>query len=76
MCLQPEHASDGGRIYPSLAPPSGFISAAMHFAMMSAAEWDRELVAHLAAKRRRLRKSQVVGIGRTTAADQTWLFGN
>jgi hypothetical protein len=48
----------------------------MHFAMMSAAERDRKLIADLAAKRSPLRKAQVMGIGRTTAADQTRLFGN
>ena len=48
----------------------------MDLAVMSATEGDRELVADLAAKRRRLRKSQVMGIGRSPTADQTRELGN
>jgi hypothetical protein len=48
----------------------------MRFAMVSSTQRDRKFVADLTAKRRRPRKSQVVGIGRTTAAHQTGLFGD
>jgi hypothetical protein len=34
----------------------------MHCTMMPAAEWDRELIADLAAERAGLRKSEVMGI--------------
>jgi hypothetical protein len=37
MRLQPKGASCGGSIDTDLAPPSSFIAATMHFAMMSAA---------------------------------------
>ena len=39
--------------------------------MMPAAEWDRELIAHLAAERARLRESEVMGIGGLAAAHET-----
>ena len=44
--------------------------------MMSSTERDSELIADLAAECRRLRKAQMVGIGRAAAADQTRLLGN
>jgi hypothetical protein len=76
MCLQPKHASSGGRINAGFVPPDGFIPAAMHLTVMSPAQRDSKFIADLAAKRRGLRKAQVVGIGRTTTAHQTRLFGN
>jgi hypothetical protein len=47
----------------------------MHFAMMSATERDRELVADLAAERRYLGKTQIMGISRPPAADEARLLG-
>ena len=57
MCLQPKHASSGGRIYASLVPPRSFVTAAMHLAVMSPAQRNRKLVADFPAKRRRLHKT-------------------
>jgi len=54
---------------------SCFISATMHLAMVSAAQWNRELVTHLAAECRRLRKAQVVRIGWTPTTDHARLLG-
>ena len=48
----------------------------MDFAMMAAAERHSELIADLAAKCRRLRKSQVMGIGGNPPADQTRELGD
>jgi hypothetical protein len=62
MRLQPERASCGGRINTTLLPPCRFLATAMHFAMMSAAERYRELIANFAAKRPVLRKAQMVRI--------------
>jgi hypothetical protein len=75
MCLQPKSASSFGRIDMRLIPPGGFVTAAMHFAMMSATERDRELVADLAAERRYLGKTQIMGISRPPAADEARLLG-
>jgi hypothetical protein len=76
MCLQPKHASSGGRINASLVPPDGFIPAAMDLTVMSPAQRNRELVADLPAKRRRLHKAQMMSISGPTSADQTRLLGD
>ena len=76
MCLQPKHASSGGRINADLVPPRSFVTAAVHLAVMSPAQRNRKLVADLPAKRRRLGKAQMVSIGGPTTADQTRLLGD
>jgi hypothetical protein len=43
----------------------------MNFAVMSTAQWHRELITHLASKRSALCKSEVVRISRMPAANQT-----
>ena len=63
MCLQPKHASSGGRINAGLVPPRSFVTAAVHLPVMSPAQRNRKLVADLSAKRRRLLKAQMVSIG-------------
>jgi hypothetical protein len=47
----------------------------MNLTMVSATQRDRELVADLAAQRRRLGKAQMMGIGGTAAANQARLLG-
>jgi hypothetical protein len=76
MCLQPKGASSFGRINTGLIPPGRFITAAMHLAMMTTAEWDRELIANLSAQSRGLCKPEMMRIGGTPAANQAWLFGD
>ena len=48
----------------------------MHRAMMPAAEWNRELIADLAAERAGLGESKMVWIGGLAAAQQTRLLGD
>ena len=48
----------------------------MHRTMMPATEWDRELIADLAAERARLSKSEVVGVRGLAAADEARLLGD
>jgi hypothetical protein len=62
MGLEPERTSVNGWIDAGPLPPGRFVATTMRFAMMAAAERHGELIAHLAAKRRMLRKAQVVGI--------------
>jgi hypothetical protein len=76
MCSEPQNASHRGRINANLFPPGGFVTAAMYLTVMSPAQWDSEFIADLATQRRGLRESQVMGIGRLTAADQTNLHGH
>src|SRR6516162_6232329 len=76
MCLQPKNASRRARIDTGLLPPHGFVTAAMNFAVMSSAKGNRELIADLAAKGRRLCKTEMMRISGTPAANQTWLLGD
>src|SRR5262249_41655507 len=48
----------------------------MHRTMMPATEWDRKLIADLAAECTGLRKSEVVGIRGLAAAHETRLLGD
>ena len=52
-------------------PPSAFVADVVELAMMGAAERDRELVADFAAKRLRLGKADVVGVGGKSTTDKT-----
>src|SRR5262245_10944086 len=48
----------------------------MHRPMMPPAQWDRELIADLAAERTRLGKSEVVGVRGLAAAHKARLLGD
>ena len=48
----------------------------MHRTMMPATEWDRELIADLAAERARLREPDVMGIRGLATAHETRLLSN
>jgi hypothetical protein len=48
----------------------------MHRAVMSATEWDRKLIADLAAERTRLGEPEVVGVRGPAAAHETRLLGD
>src|SRR5262245_27786948 len=48
----------------------------MQRAVMSATEWDRELIADLAAERTGLGEAEVVGVRGLAAANQTRLLGD
>ena len=61
------------RLNPDLSPPRCFVPTSMQFAMMSTAQWDRELITHLSSKCSALCKSEMVRIGRTPAANQARL---
>ena len=57
------------RIDTDLFPPTRLITGAMHLPVMTAAERYSELIADLATKCTRLRKTQMMAIGRASAAD-------
>jgi len=48
----------------------------MQRSVMPAAEWDRELIADLAAERTGLREPEMMGVGGLTAAHETRLLGD
>jgi hypothetical protein len=56
-----------------LQPPRLFVTNSVNFVMMRSAHGDGKLVADLASKRSQLRKSQMMRIGRSSAADETRL---
>ena len=70
MGCQPKVARRGDRLDAALTPPRPLIAVAMDFSMMSSAKRDRELVADLAAERWTLREAQVMGIARSSPADE------
>ena len=57
-------------------PPCRFLAGAVQFAMMRAAERDREFIADLLPKSARLRKTQMVRVAGFAAADEAGLFGH
>jgi hypothetical protein len=63
-------ARGDGRIDPGVLPPRGFVAAMMHRAMVSSTQWNGVLIANLAAECPALRKSEVVGIGGSAAANE------
>jgi hypothetical protein len=76
MRLQPQHTGRRRRIDSKLAPPVGFVAAAVDLAMVSAAARDRELVADFAAKGATLGKAQVVRVRRDATANEARLLGH
>jgi hypothetical protein len=74
--LLPEPAGNLGWVNAGLPPPRALVTCAMHRTMVPATEWDRELIADLAAKRTGLRESEVVGIRGLAAAQETRLLSH
>ncbi len=69
----PERSRCNEGIDGAFLPPCDFVSVTMDVTVMNPAQGHRELVAHLQPHRPRLGKSEVVGVGGASAADQTWL---
>jgi len=58
----PEPAGNLDRVNACLLPPRALVAGAMHRTMMPATEWDRELIADLAAERAGLGESEMVRV--------------
>ena len=71
MCLAPQSVCHPEWLNADLCPPCCFVATSMNFAVMSTAQWDRELITDLSSEGSALCKSEVVRIGRTPAANQT-----
>jgi hypothetical protein len=76
MGLLPQSGSDAQRFDPIAVPPGTFVASPMKFAMMEPANRDGMSVADLSTHRTLLRKPDVVGIRRGSAANQTRLRGH
>src|SRR5262249_31941699 len=61
------------RLDARLLPPRCFVTLPVNFAMMQPTNRYRELIAHLASKRRGLGKAQVMRVGGYSAAHQARL---
>ena len=73
MRLLPKVPSNLERIDLPVLPPRHFVARAMQFAVMTAAERDREFIAHLETNRSRLGKSEMVRVRWLALADYAWL---
>jgi hypothetical protein len=62
VAVEPEFSSFAHRINAHLKPPHWFIAAAMNFAMVTAAQGHRELIAHFATESWALRKAHMVSV--------------
>ena len=71
VCLAPQSICRPEWFNANICPPCCFVAISMNFAVMPAAQGDRELITHPASECSALRKSEVVRIGRTPAANQT-----
>ena len=69
----PKHPRRGDGINSPSLPPGDFVAEAMVVAVMRPAQRYREFVADLAPQGTRLHKLDVMGIGRTPAADKARL---
>src|SRR6516165_11210748 len=71
----PEPAGNLDWVNAGLPPPRALVARAVHRAVMPATEWDRELIADLAAERTGLGEPEVVGVRGLAAAHETRLLG-
>jgi hypothetical protein len=76
MGFKPERAGSRKRVYSRVPPPRSFVTAAMDLTVVRATERHRELIAHLAAERTRLREAQMMWIGGPATADQARLLNH
>ena len=76
MSFEPQRSGHPYRMDPGLLPPLCLVPAAVHFAMVAAAQGNREFVADFPAKSTALRKSQVMRVGRASPADEARLLGD
>ena len=74
--FEPQRACRAGRIESELLPPFRFIPVTMHFTMMSPAQRDNKLITNFAPECPVLRETQVMGVGRSPAANQARLLGD
>lgn len=69
----PKLLGDLERLDPKFLPPSRFVAGIMQLAVMTAAKWDSEFIAHLEAKRSGLRKAEMMWVAGLAAADEAGL---
>lgn len=70
VCLAPQSVRHLDWLNADLCPPCCFLAASMNLTVMSTAQWDRELIAHLAPERWVLCEAKVMSIRGLPAANQ------
>ena len=73
MRLRPKLFGDFERLDLEIFPPHDFIAGLVQLAVMTAAKWDGELIAHFEAKRSGLRKAKMMRVAGLSAADEARL---
>src|SRR6478736_314503 len=73
LAVLPERLGDGERSNTARLPPRTLFRGAMRLAVMRAAKRHGVFIADLAAERARLRKRQMMGVGRLLGANQVGL---
>jgi hypothetical protein len=74
MRLRPQFLGDSEGIDTDGLPPFSFVSTIVNLAMVTAAEWNCQFVAHLAPKRPILGKAKVMRVRRLPATYEAWLL--
>ena len=74
--FRPKLPGDLKRFDSHVVPPCHFVSAAMQLAVMGVAKRNGKIVAHFSSQCSWLRKTEVVRLRRSGAAQQTWLRGD
>ena len=75
MGLGPQFLGRREGINTCLFPPVRFITATVNLAMVYAAEWDSQFVAHLAPERPMLGKPKVMSVSRLATTYNARLLG-
>ena len=73
MRLRPKLLGDFERLDFKIVPPRHFIAGLVQLAVMTAAKWDCELIAHFETERSGLRKAKMMRIAGLSAADEAGL---
>ena len=73
MALLPKTSSDLKSIDLQVLPPRLLVASLMHLSMMPTAERHGELITNLKTDCPRLRKAQMMRIGRLPPTDKAWL---
>jgi hypothetical protein len=76
MRLCPQSLGRCGRINTGVLPPFRFVTATVNLAMVTAAEWDRQFIAHLSPECPVLCKAKVMRVSRLPATHEAGLLGN
>jgi hypothetical protein len=76
MGFAPIHARHAQSINPLTFPPCDFIAAPMELPVVTAAQWNSELVAYFAGQSAALRESEMMRVRRLSTTDEARFLDN